>query len=167
MSDIKIKTAKEFDSIEGKITLESHVLFINAQANINSTAYASDEAKAAGGVILKGAEINRLNQGEVKKLLIHEVGKVLQAQGNTIEYDFILNQIWAHDVQIIRCFLFHSDFSALMDSAYGVALLSYCHENNIIRVLDNNGIWLYLTTLEPDHRALLEEFKAIIQDKPE
>jgi len=176
MSDIKIKSTITVPTNSGgSEEIADSVVNVNLRSSdVNLTTYKSKEAKASGGIPLSWKKVLNLNKVEVKKKIIRLVGKMLEAFGLTIEYDFILNTPWMHEAQTIRCFLWHEKQTDLTfdgigteDPKRGLLMLTYVIENDIIVFKDDMGIWFYLTTLQAGHRALLEEFNAIIQDKPE
>jgi len=174
MSDIKIKTAKTFPSNSGNVELDEYILNINVGLRLNVTGYESNEAQINGGLPLKGINQIQLDKLKAKKKILPLIGQKLIDEGKDIDYDFILEAIWLHEDQTIRVFLFHKDQTTLTfdgigteDPKRGLQLLTYVIENDIIVVEDDEGIWFYLTELLPAHQAILEEFNAIIQNKPE
>jgi len=176
MSDIKIKSIITVPTNSGgSEEITDAVVNVNLRSSdVNLTTYKSEEVKASGGIPINWKKILKLNRQSAKKKLIRLAGQVMGGIGLTIEYDFILNSEWLYLEQTIRCFLWHEKQTDLTfdgigteDPKRGLLMLTYVIENDIIVYKDEMGIWFYLTSLEAPHRALLEEFKAIIQDKPE
>jgi len=168
--DYKILSEEEYQGDSGgKEKIKDTVVYLGGiNGKINQTVYRS-ELVSKTGLPLKGDNCKpiELNKLDVKKSQLYLIYKKLKAEGLDIEPTWVLSQEWTYPDETIRVFMFHQDFTRLMDSEYGVNLLTYCHENEIIRDLNGNGIWLYLTSLLPEHKVILEQFDAIIQNKPE
>jgi len=138
------------------------------KVRVNTDLYVSETAFDNEALALTDKRLSNLplNKEVFDKQIIVLVCEHLTAQGLEVENLTIRDHIWTHETQTIRVFMTDRQ---VQDIAFGeyYDLINYVHDNGIIKEINSIGTWLYLTTLLPEHQAILESIGAFIQTKDE